>query len=301
MKNNEHPLVSVIIPVYNGSNYLKYAIESSLSQTYERVEVIVINDGSNDDGRTREVAKLFGRDIRYFEKLNGGVSTALNMGIDNMKGDYFCWLSHDDMFSEEKIEIQIDLSRTLKKTHVIYSNYNFIDERNNIICQKSEINKNIVKKSILIQLLTSFQINAVTTLIPKEIIKVVELFNPKYRLVQDYDYWFRIGQRYKYFYVDLKLASRRIHNKMASKTYKIDTEADDLYYGIAKYVCKLGIFETISRKERISIITFLKKNNYIKASNFVKNSTKQTQFIDRVISDIFYLYEIKGRVIRSLF
>ena len=76
------PKVSIVIPVYNGANYLGEAIDSALEQTYENIEIIVVNDGSTDDGATREIALSYGDRIRYFEKENGGVSSALNLGIN---------------------------------------------------------------------------------------------------------------------------------------------------------------------------------------------------------------------------
>lgn len=101
------PLVSIIIPVYNGSNYLKEAINSALSQTYENIEIIVVNDGSNDNNQTKNAALLFGDSIKYFEKENGGVSSALNYGVKHSNGKYVAWLSHDDLFSPNKIEYQM--------------------------------------------------------------------------------------------------------------------------------------------------------------------------------------------------
>lgn len=92
------PLFSVIIPVYNGSNYLSQAIDSVLEQTYQNIELIVVNDGSTDNFETRNISLSYGNKIRYFEKDNGGVSSALNFGISKMLGKYFCWLSHDDFF-----------------------------------------------------------------------------------------------------------------------------------------------------------------------------------------------------------
>ena len=118
------PLVSIVIPVYNGSNYLREAIDSALAQTYSNIEVIVVNDGSNDDGATWKIAHSYGDKIRYFEKENGGVSTALNFGIANMRGKYFSWLSHDDLYYPNKIQVQIDaLRKAGDMSKIVYSNW----------------------------------------------------------------------------------------------------------------------------------------------------------------------------------
>ena len=67
-----NPTVSIVIPVYNGANYLRAAIDSALAQTYPDIEIIVVNDGSDDGGETRDVLVSFGSRIRYLEKNNGG-------------------------------------------------------------------------------------------------------------------------------------------------------------------------------------------------------------------------------------
>ena len=126
---NFHPLVSIIIPVYNGSNYLKEAIDSALAQTYDNIEIIVVNDGSNDEGKTEAVALAYGDKIRYFSKPNGGTSTALNVGIRNMRGEYFSWLSHDDQYYKDKIACQIEeLSKLENKNTIMMSDLDGIDE-----------------------------------------------------------------------------------------------------------------------------------------------------------------------------
>ena len=80
-------MISIIIPVYNGANYMKIAIDSALAQTYENTEVIVVNDGSQDNGKTEEIALSYGDKIRYFAKENGGCASALNFGISKMRGE----------------------------------------------------------------------------------------------------------------------------------------------------------------------------------------------------------------------
>ncbi|MBR6514810.1 MAG: glycosyltransferase [Clostridia bacterium] len=121
------PLVSIIIPVYNGANYMREAIDSALGQTYKNIEVIVVNDGSRDEGETDRVARSYGDKIRYIHKENGGVSTALNEGIRNMKGEYFSWLSHDDAYTPDKVEKQIRLlSEYEDKRMIVKSSTEFI-------------------------------------------------------------------------------------------------------------------------------------------------------------------------------
>ena len=102
MAEERVPLVSIVIPVYRGANYMREAIDSALGQSWPRCEVIVVNDGSPDGGETERIALSYGDRIRYIAKENGGVSTALNEGIRQMKGEYFSWLSHDDEYRNKK-------------------------------------------------------------------------------------------------------------------------------------------------------------------------------------------------------
>ena len=118
------PLVSIIIPVYNGSNYMREALDSALAQTYSNIEILVVNDGSNDGGKTRDIALSYGDRIRYLEQeKNGGVSTVLNMGIRAMRGEYFSWLSHDDVYYPEKIQAEIDALRAAGNMDAVVYRY----------------------------------------------------------------------------------------------------------------------------------------------------------------------------------
>ena len=102
----ESPLVSVIIPVYNYERYLAEAIESVLGQTYQHLEVIVVDDGSTD--RSGEVAKSFaGREVRYFHQLNSGIGPARNKGVELARGEFIAFLDADDRWPLGKIERQL--------------------------------------------------------------------------------------------------------------------------------------------------------------------------------------------------
>src|SRR5262245_7173783 len=120
MNSGRVPLVSIVIPVYNGSPYLREAINSALAQTYPNLEVIVVNDGSTDDGETARIACSYGKRIRYFAQDNGGVASALNRGLEKMQGEFFSWLSHDDMYTPDKIEKQVAAVQGSGQKSVVY-------------------------------------------------------------------------------------------------------------------------------------------------------------------------------------
>lgn len=99
------PLVSIIMPAYNAARFLRESINSVISQTYQNWELLVINDGSTDN--TGNIVKSFDDErIRYFEKKNGGVSTARNLGLKEMRGEFFCFLDSDDELPENSLELR---------------------------------------------------------------------------------------------------------------------------------------------------------------------------------------------------
>ena len=228
------PLVSIIIPVYNGSNYLREAIDSALAQTYQNIEILVINDGSNDDGATEAIAQSYGNKIRYFSKLNGGVSTALNLGIKNMKGQYFSWLSHDDLYYPNKIERQMNLVNSLQQiaddNYIIASNVEILFE--NGLKNRPQIHKNTFKH-IGIFLATSARVglNGCSLLIPKAVLDHNQ-FDARKKFTQDYDLWFRLRHQCKFYLVPECLVISRRHNQQDSN-HKVDQftkEADNLHF-----------------------------------------------------------------------
>ncbi len=101
----EIPLVSIIIPCYRQAQYLKEAIDSALAQTCAAIEIIVVNDGSDDD--TEGVAKRYGTRIQYIYRANGGLPAARNTGIARARGTYLKFLDADDSLHPEQIAWQV--------------------------------------------------------------------------------------------------------------------------------------------------------------------------------------------------
>lgn len=229
MDSNFHPLISIVIPVYNGSNYLSEAIDSALAQTYDHVEVLVINDGSNDDEATEKIALSYGDRIRYFKKKNGGVSSALNLGIQEMRGEYFSWLSHDDKYLPEKIARQIAYLKELGRNDVVlYGNFFFMD-KDSRITGKTRF-KNIPPNEFRYHLLIDYIANGCTMLIPRQCFGKNAPFREDLRITQDNELWYRMAKDYSFVLMDEPLVAYRITSEQGSVRLKeFNFEKDILY------------------------------------------------------------------------
>lgn len=103
-----NPLVSIIVPVFNVEKYLKECLDSILNQTYENIEVILVDDGSSDSSGKicDEYLKKDSR-IKVFHKTNGGLSDARNYGVENSNGEYIIFVDSDDYLSKYTLEFSI--------------------------------------------------------------------------------------------------------------------------------------------------------------------------------------------------
>lgn len=123
-----HELISIIVPIYNVENYLRQCLDSIQNQTYQNFECLLINDGSPDNSADicREYVSKDSR-FRYFEKENGGVSLARNLGIELSEGDYITFIDSDDWLENDALD---QLYGALKKENADISigRYNSYDE-----------------------------------------------------------------------------------------------------------------------------------------------------------------------------
>lgn len=103
---NNPPLISVIIPVYNGERYVAEAIQSVLDQDYQPIEIIVLNDGSTDG--TSAVVDQFGGQVRQCYQANHGLGDARNKGVEASHGNYVAFLDADDLWTPQKLSLQME-------------------------------------------------------------------------------------------------------------------------------------------------------------------------------------------------
>ena len=209
------PRVSVVIPVYNGSNYLRDAIDSALGQTWPDVEVIVVDDGSGDGGETTRIARSYGDRIRLIELEHGGVSSALNAGIRAMTGDLFAWLSHDDVYDSRKLERQVEVLRAHDEGTIAYSDYELVGP--NLARIKRKILPDVPPAGFPVWLMTDSALHGCTVLVPRSCFDD-ELFDERLMTTQDYDMWFRLARKHRFVRVPEVLLKYRIHGAQESWT-----------------------------------------------------------------------------------
>ena len=228
------PLVSIVIPVYNGSNYMKEAIDSALAQTYKNIEIVVVNDGSRDEGKSDAIARSYGDKIKYFPKANGGSSSALNKGIAEMKGEWFSWLSHDDLYYPQKIEKQIEYLNSLALSdednlykNVLFTACDYINGEGKVIKKSKSENEKALSSYIasvkgneyFICEPTKYNFYGCGCLVNKKVFEEIGGFDEGLRLINDLDMWNRIYMAgYKVHYLSDALTIGRIHSGQISRS-----------------------------------------------------------------------------------
>ena len=278
--------VSIIIPVYNGSNYLANAIDCALNQTYKNIEVIVVNDGSSDNGATEKIALEYGDKIKYIYKDNGGVSSALNMGISAMSGEYFSWLSHDDLYSQDKVECALNLlkkNNAIGKKVVAFTSGYFIDStgtklknfptyfNENKLYSGVEVVNAMTKKGTL---------NGCCMLIPNNAFIEVGGFDESLRYSQDALMWYKIFlSGYSLISDNFQNVMYRLHRKQTSQLRRDLFEHDSLI--IAKLLLEPLAVNSQDSDLLFNYIKRLSKYNCKQAINYMCQLSRQNGYLSK--------------------
>jgi glycosyltransferase involved in cell wall biosynthesis len=219
-----NPLVSIIIPTYNRTNLLKRAIQSVLNQTYQYFEIIVVDDGSQED--VQQVLEYFRDDrIKYTRhEENRGLSAARNTGIRLSKGEYVSFLDSDDELLPDKLERQVKRSQELpNECAVIYSGFYYVSEKD-----KGKIVIKIVPKfrgDVSSRLLGS-NITAVhTPIIKKKYLEKAGFFDEALSSYEDWDMWIRLSKHCWFDFVPDPLVKCYIHGDQMSTDLPVQIKA----------------------------------------------------------------------------
>jgi glycosyltransferase involved in cell wall biosynthesis len=193
-------LISVIIPTYNRAKRLKKAIDSVLAQSWQNFELIVVDDGSDDN--TAELIEKYNTDIVYIRQENSGPAAARNRGIEKARHNLLAFLDSDDWFAENKMETQIEAMD--QNPSYLISHTDEIWYRNGqILNQKLRHKRN--SGDIFEQSLELCAVGMSTVMIRMEIFERYGLFDEEYPCCEDYEFWLRVSAKEKFLLVEKPL------------------------------------------------------------------------------------------------
>ena len=210
-------LVSVVIPVYNSEKFLEECLDSILAQTYQNIEVIVVDDGSTD--ASPDILERYSDKINIISQKNQGLASALNLGISEMKGNWLKWFSPDDVMYPNAIEILIDETKNHSGNTIFYSNWNIIDDTGNTLREFYESNYNELSEfDFNVRLLDGQQINVNTTLIPYNLLEKYSVQDLDDPVAIDYDFFLHSALLHdiKFHLISKSLIKYRIHSDQLS-------------------------------------------------------------------------------------
>ncbi|MFH1478416.1 MAG: glycosyltransferase family A protein [Candidatus Omnitrophota bacterium] len=197
-------MISIVIPTYNRALFLKRAIESVLDQTYKDFELIVVDDGSQDE--TRSLVDSYPDDrIKCLRQDNLGPSSARNLGIKKAQGAFVAFLDSDDRWDKEKLWIQLGEMEN-QPTYLVSHTQEIWYKNRKILNQK-----NIHKKHhgyIFDRCLNACVVSMSTAMIRKELLERVGFFDEGLPCCEDYDFWLRVSVEHPFLLIDKPLTSK---------------------------------------------------------------------------------------------
>lgn len=242
--NMEKDRVSIIIPTYNRGYIIERAIQSILCQTYEAFELLIVDDGSNDD--TEEVVKRISDErIRYIKcTKNRGPAAARNEGVRESRYPYIAFHDSDDEWVEDKLEKQMQVLKAAdEKTGMVYSSYK--TDLGQVFPQEW-VPKNQRGGQIFPYLLRGNMIGTPTMLLRKECFEKVGGFKEELRCIEDYEFVLRFAKVYSIAYIDEHLL--HVHTTKDSVNYRLNDFFPAKLYIIDKWkreMLQYGILEAV--------------------------------------------------------
>jgi glycosyltransferase involved in cell wall biosynthesis len=214
----DKPLVSVVIATYNMARFLPLALRSALDQSYENMEVLVIDDGSQDDTQAAMAPFRGDHRVRYIFQQNGGQASAKNHGIRQAQGEYVAFLDADDLWTPDKLERQMPLFLRSPAVGIVYSRVACIDEAGRELrIEGYDLFRGRVSGPLLISNFIGFG----TSVVRKECFDRLGSFDESIGMGIDYDLWLRFSTQYEFDYVDRPLLRYREWPGQMSRNWRV--------------------------------------------------------------------------------
>ena len=210
MRSERKPTVSVVIPAFNASPYLREALESVMAQTYQDFEIILIDDGSTDD--TAEIAADYRPLLRYFHQENAGPAKARNRGIAEAKGKFVAFLDADDVWLPEKLEKQVRRFRAEPDLGLVTTGHQAFEvgrihppekDKRKLLFEGGNVAKAIFVHS---------NVATPSVMVPRAVLDEIGGFEEEIHIGEDDNLWIRIAASYPVALVDEVLVRCRLRH-----------------------------------------------------------------------------------------
>ena len=213
------PLISVVLPVWNGESYLAAAIDSILAQSFRDFELVVIDDGSTD-GTTDILHSYTDSRLRIHRREHGGIVAALNYGVEQSNADWIARQDADDISMPDRLEVQFELVNKIQNIVLSYSDSELIGE-----VSEGMGNARLPRTKAFTALKLCFQCPIIhsTVLFRKNAFHKAGGYLPEERHAEDFSLWGRMVECGECAGVPKKLLQRRVHSNSVSRQ-NLDTQ-----------------------------------------------------------------------------
>lgn len=213
MQKSEQTLVSIIIPCYNHERFVQDSIQSIIDQSYENIELIIIDDGSKDASveKIQELVPVCEKRFTRFEfrhRLNKGLCATLNEALEWSQGEYFSSLASDDMILKDKIKLQTNFLNQNENCVAVFGGISVIDNNSNFVKNRVKKEKKYSFNQIL---LSKHHLPASTQLIRSKALKKIGGYDVNVK-VEDWYMWLLLAQEGTLCYLPIIFAKYRLHD-----------------------------------------------------------------------------------------
>lgn len=231
---SELPLVSIVVPAYNAGSFLRASIDSILAQTYPRVELLVLDDGSTD--QTRDILAGYGDRFFWESHPNRGQAATLNKGWDLARGEILSYLSADDLLKPEAVHAAVELLVRHPEVVMAYGDYELIDAAGRVLrtVNAPEFDYRAMVGEILVQ-------PGPGVFFRRSAYRAAGGWDPDLRQIPDYDFWLRLGTVGPFRRVPRVLAEYRMHGESQSFVEPSREKAEECVRVMDKFYALHGL------------------------------------------------------------
>lgn len=208
-------LVSIVLPTFNGARYLAEAIDSCLSQTYQDIELIVVDDASTDETASVLQAIEDPRVSCFKNPVNLGLPRSLNVGFANSRGQYLTWTSDDNLYQPTAVETMVAYLEEHPEVAFVYADYAVIDEEGSLVNTLQLPPPESLQECCCI---------GACFLYRRAVYEMVGEYDPAMTLAEDYDYWLRVYRQFRMARISELLYKYRKHKRSLTTQEGLDRQ-----------------------------------------------------------------------------